>query len=105
MSELKSAEPDAVSGGDFELNGSDKSKPKDDSKLDEVIVRGRRMLGSIRIRIGAILGLGGVSQITVNEAIDNNGDVIEEVEVVADRINDNDVPRPSYCSVRPVRFP
>jgi len=100
MRELKTMELDAVSGGDIEFDGFNgkgpkKPKPKpegDSSTLDEVVVRGRRFFGSMRVRILGLVGAGGVTQVVVEKAIDNNGNPIEEVVVVAEKIDDSDVP-------------
>lgn len=100
MRELKTMELDAVSGGDIEFdgfNGKGPTKPKpkpegDSSTLDEVVAYGRRFFGSMRVRILGLVGAGGVTQVAVDKAIDNNGNPIEEVVVVAERIDDSDVP-------------
>lgn len=81
MRELKTMELGAVSGGDIEFDGFDKkgpSKPKpkpdgDSSTLDEVVVYGRRLFGSWRVRFLGLVGAGGAAQVVVDKAIDNNG--------------------------------
>jgi hypothetical protein len=100
MRELKTMELDAVSGGDIEFdgfNGKGPTKPKpkpeaDSSTLDEVVAYGRRFFGSWRVRIVGLVGAGGAAQVVVDKAIDNNGNPIEEVVVVAEKIDDSDVP-------------
>lgn len=100
MRELKTMELDAVSGGDIEFdgfNGKGPTKPKpkpeaDSSTLDEVVAYGRRFFGSMRVRILGLVGAGGAAQVVVDKAIDNNGNPIEEVVVVAEKIDDSDVP-------------
>ena len=100
MRMLRGQELDAVSGGDlesgdYELGGKKPpSKPptKPDGSLDTVWVRATRMLRSSRVRILGFIGVSTAVNVTVREAVDNNGDVLEEVLVVADKIDDSDVP-------------
>ena len=99
MRDLRPIELDAVSGGDFDFDLNKKNpnkKPKqpqdDNSTLEEVVAYGRRFFGSWRVRLLGFVGAGGAAQVVVDKAIDNNGNPIEEVLVVAERIDPSDVP-------------
>jgi hypothetical protein len=104
MRDLKPIEMDAVSGGDFDggdfdfdLNKKNPNKkpkqPQDkDSTLEEVVAYGRRFFGSWRVRLIGAMGFGVGTELMVREVIDKNGDIIEEVLVVADKIDGSDVP-------------